>query len=117
MPRKKGSNKHRQPAPDRSHREGVSVTDMARMFATEAKAVAWFEAWLWPTGEMSCLKCGSVRTYRVKSGKPMPYPPPRLQALLFYQERDGFQGLEAAFEDVGVGDLLGDDEFEGVCLR
>ncbi|MDE2878381.1 IS1595 family transposase [Candidatus Palauibacter soopunensis] len=43
------------------------------MFATEAKAVEWFETWLWPTGEMCCLLCGSTSAYRVKSGKPMPY--------------------------------------------
>ena len=60
-------------APGRSHREGISVTEMASMFATEAKATEWFETWLWPGGEMSCLLCGSVDAYRVKSGKPMPY--------------------------------------------
>ena len=60
-------------APGKSHREGISVTEMASMFATEAKAVEWFETWLWPTGEMCCQLCGSVEAYRVKSGKPMPY--------------------------------------------
>ena len=43
------------------------------MFATEAQAVEWFETWLWPTGEICCLLCGSTNAYKVKSGKPMPY--------------------------------------------
>ena len=46
---------------------------MAEMFATEEKAVQWFEDSHWPTGEMACMRCGSLNAYRVKSGKPMPY--------------------------------------------
>ena len=61
-------------APGKSHRKGISVMRVAEMFATEEKAVEWFESWHWgPTGEMACMRCGSVNCYRVKSGKPMPY--------------------------------------------
>ena len=57
----------------KSHRKGISVMDMAAMFATEDAAVEWFENLHWPTGEMACLRCGSDQAYRVKSGQPMPY--------------------------------------------
>ncbi|WP_420636248.1 IS1595 family transposase [Candidatus Palauibacter sp.] len=60
-------------APGRSHREGVSVIELGRMFDTEEKAIDWFEQWRWPDRQPVCLKCGSVNAYRVKSGKPMPY--------------------------------------------
>jgi len=60
-------------APGKAHRQGISVMQVAEMFATEEKAVEWFEAWHWPTGEMACMRCGSVNVYRVQSGKPMPY--------------------------------------------
>ena len=61
-------------APGKSHREGVTVMQMAEMFATEEAATEWFEAVHWPGGEMACLRCGSVDgAYRVKSRKPMPY--------------------------------------------
>lgn len=60
-------------APGKAHRKGISVIQMAQMFATEEQAVAWFEAWYWPTGEIACMLCGSLNAYRVKSGKPMPY--------------------------------------------
>lgn len=44
------------------------------MFASEDLATKQFEEWNWPTGEMACMRCGSVgNSYRVKSGKPMPY--------------------------------------------
>ena len=43
------------------------------MFPNEQAAVRWFEAIYWPDGELSCLRCGGVRAYQVKSGKPMPY--------------------------------------------
>ena len=60
-------------APGKAHRKGISVMEVAEMFATEAKAIKWFENWYWPDGNMACMLCGSVNCYRVKSGKPMPY--------------------------------------------
>lgn len=61
-------------APGKAHRKGISVMQVAAMFATEEQAVQWFEDWHWPTGEMACMRCGSVEgAYRVASGKPMPY--------------------------------------------
>ena len=53
---------------------GISLMQMATMFATEQDAVEWFETLHWPSGEMTCLRCGSTDgAYRVKSGKPQPY--------------------------------------------
>ena len=61
-------------APGKAYRNGISLIQAAEMFATEEKAVEWFEAWTWPGGEICCMRCGSVEgAYRVKSGKPMPY--------------------------------------------
>ena len=61
-------------APGKSYRVGITMPQMAAMFATEEKAIRWFEAWMWPDGEMHCPRCGSVDgPYRVKSGKPQPY--------------------------------------------
>ena len=60
--------------PGKSHRKGISVMQMAEMFATEEDAISWFEDLHWPDGNMVCLRCGSTEgAYRVKSGKPMPY--------------------------------------------
>ena len=59
--------------PGRSHREGISVIELAEMFPDEASAVKWFEEQRWPDGEICCMRCGSVDAYRVKSGRPMPY--------------------------------------------
>ena len=63
----------RHKAPGKAHRNSISVMRAAEMFATEEKAAEWFEGWLWPDGEIACMRCGSVNAYRVKSGKPMPY--------------------------------------------
>ena len=61
-------------APGKSHRKGITMMDMAAMFATEDAAIGWFEALHWPDGKMTCLRCGSADgAYRVKSGKPQPY--------------------------------------------
>ena len=60
--------------PGKSHRKGISLMDLANRFPTEDAAREWFEGIAWPTGDMSCLKCGSTDgAYRVKSGKPQPY--------------------------------------------
>ena len=61
------------PRTRKEHRKGIGLMQVAETFATEAKAVKWFEGWTWPTGEMACMRCGSVNVYRVKSGMPMPY--------------------------------------------
>ena len=62
-----------QSGPGKHYRRGVSMMEIADMFSTEASATRWFESWLWPDGEIACMKCGSLDAYRVGSGKPMPY--------------------------------------------
>jgi transposase-like protein len=59
--------------PGKSHRNGISLMQLAERFPNEDAARDWFEGIAWPDGEMACLKCGSTNAYRVKSGKPMPY--------------------------------------------
>ena len=59
-------------APGKSHREGLTVIELLRMFPGDAAAEAWFEAQRWPEGRF-CPDCGSTNTVAVKSRKPMPY--------------------------------------------
>ena len=63
----------KQPAPGKSHREGLTLVQMMDMFPTDEAATKWFEDCIWPEGNRSCGKCGSVRTSVVKTSKPMPY--------------------------------------------
>ena len=59
-------------APGRSHREGMSIIDLWKMFPTEEAAAKWFESVMWP-GERCCGHCGSVTTRDVPRKRPMPY--------------------------------------------
>ncbi len=59
-------------APGKSHRDGISLMELAEMFPDEASAVAWFESIRWPE-ERHCGHCGSVDTKPVPNAKPMPY--------------------------------------------
>ena len=59
--------------PGKHYREGVTMMAIADMFSTDDKVTQWFELWMWPGGEIVCMKCGSLDAYRVKSRKPMPY--------------------------------------------
>ena len=56
----------------KSYREGLTLTDLFKMFPDEAAAEGWFESVIWPE-ERYCPHCGSVHTAPVASRKPMPY--------------------------------------------
>ena len=59
-------------APGKSHREGISVMQLADMFPDEQSAVKWFETIQWPNGR-HCPRCGSTETKDVPKANPMPY--------------------------------------------
>ena len=58
-------------APGKSHRNGITVVELADMFPDEDAATAWFEARIWPHGR-HCTRCGSTNTHHA-SHKKMPY--------------------------------------------
>ncbi len=62
-----------QKAPGRSHRTGMTVMELLRLFPDDAAAERWFEEQRWPGGERHCPDCGSFNTAVVASRKPMPY--------------------------------------------
>lgn len=62
----------KQKAPGKSHREGISLLELAEMFPTEEAATKWLEETRWPE-DRPCPRCGDCDTYRMKSGKPMPF--------------------------------------------
>ena len=59
-------------APGKAYREGITLLQLADLFPTEESAVGWFEGVVWGD-ERACGHCGSLDTYEIKSGKPMPY--------------------------------------------
>ena len=58
--------------PGRSHRSGVTIFELTRMFPEDAAAERWFVETLWPKGPV-CLHCGSLDIHERKSRKPQPY--------------------------------------------
>ena len=56
----------------RTHRNGISVMQLADMFPDEEAARKWFEARIWPDGR-HCPRCKGTRTRETKNAKPMPY--------------------------------------------
>ncbi len=55
-------------------KKALSFIDIVRMFPDEQSARTWFEELRWGDGRF-CPNpdCGSTNTYRITSGKPMPY--------------------------------------------
>ena len=60
------------PSPGRSHREGITLLELAERFPDEESAQKWFEKVHWADGDPCCLRCGSTNVYRCKH-KTMPY--------------------------------------------
>ena len=58
VPRERG-NKMAQKAPGKSHREGISLTKLIKMFPCDEAARNWIEGVVWPDGPF-CPHCGSV---------------------------------------------------------
>ena len=59
-------------APGKSHREGMSLVEILRMFPDDATAEAWFAELRWPGGAVACPHCGSMNVQTGAKGK-MPY--------------------------------------------
>ncbi len=59
-------------APGKSHRNGISLLELAEMFSDEESARKWFEGIIWPDGERYCPHCGTDNNYECKHAK-MPY--------------------------------------------
>ena len=62
----------KQSAPGRSHRQGISLRKLLRMFPDNATAEAWFTKKRWPNG-VACHHCGSLSVQRGAAHKSMPY--------------------------------------------
>ena len=60
-------------APGKSHRQGISLMQLADMFPDEESAVRWFEKIHWPDGQRYCGRCGGMDTRVIPNAKPMPY--------------------------------------------
>ncbi len=55
-----------------SHRKGMTVMQLMRMFPDDAAAAACFKEQCWTDGEQYCPDCGSMNYATVTSRKPMP---------------------------------------------
>ncbi len=61
-----------QKAPGKSHRKGLSIVEVMRMFPDDATAEKWIEKTRWPNG-VACPHCGSVNVQIGAKHPDMPY--------------------------------------------
>ncbi|MDE0343443.1 MAG: IS1595 family transposase [Deltaproteobacteria bacterium] len=62
-----------QKGPGKAHRQGISLMELTEMFPDEQSAVRWFEALVWPNGERTCPRCGSMETREASKSSGLPY--------------------------------------------
>ena len=56
----------------KAYREGITLTELTRLFPDEEAATEWFASIVWGS-ERACGHCGSLNTKPVPNAKPMPY--------------------------------------------
>ncbi len=61
-----------QEAPGKSHRIGMSIMELVKMFPDEDTATKWFESILWPNGRF-CPRCGCTKTSIAADTSGLPY--------------------------------------------
>lgn len=61
-----------QSAPGKSHRKGITLAELFRIFPDDATSEKWFSASRWPSGP-HCPYCGSVNVQSGAKHKTMPY--------------------------------------------
>ena len=59
-------------APGKSHREGITLIQLAKMFPDDETAERWFIEQRWPEG-VHCPACGSTNIQERRTRKPAPY--------------------------------------------
>ena len=93
-------------APGKSFRKGISLIEVMEMFPNERAAVRWFESIYWPDGQLACLRCGSVKAYRVKGGKPMPYRCSDCREYFSLKTNTAFEGSNIRFRKWAIAIYL-----------
>ena len=98
-------------APGKSHRRGISLVKLLKMFPDDEKAREWFEKKLWPTGPrlpLLWLPGRSIRHQAQDHDSPLPGLP---QAAHVQPENRQHHGrLEARLSEVGDRHLPSDHQ-------
>ncbi|MYH57343.1 MAG: IS1595 family transposase [Boseongicola sp. SB0675_bin_26] len=89
-------------APGRSHRKGITIVQLLKMFPDNDTAERWFEEQRWPNGERHCPDCGSVRYSVSKNRKPMPYRCKDCRAYFSVRKGTAMESSKIGFQDWAI---------------
>ena len=102
-------------APGKSHRKGISLKAIMRMFPDDAAAEAWFAATRWPDGP-HCPVCGSVNVQSGAAHKTMPYRCRERKCRKRFSVRTGtvMEASNLGYQEWAVGIYLSLTSLKGV---
>ena len=101
-------------APGKHYRNGVTITELIRMFPSNEAAEAWFIQQRWPNG-VHCPKCESDNIQERASRKPQPLPLPVMpQGLLNAKTGTLMQGSNLGFQKWAIAIYLMTTGIKGV---
>ena len=93
-------------SPGRSHRQGITLLELAGRLPDEASAQNWFEKVHWSDGNLCCLRCGSTNVYRCKH-KTMPFRCRDCKKYFSVKTGTAMEASNPAFEEMGLDDISG----------
>ena len=99
--------------PGRSHRKGISIIELFRMFADEHAAQTWFEAQRWPDGVRQCPDCDSDHT-SVSSHKTMPYRCKSCRAFFSVRKGTVMEGSNLGYREWAIAIYMATTSLKGV---
>ena len=99
-------------APDKAHREGISIMELGEMFPDEESARKWFESHVWPEGRC-CPRCGSVRTHEASHAK-SPYRCTDCRSYFSVKTGTALEGSKISLRKWGFAIYLETTSLKGV---
>ena len=88
--------------PGRSHRNGITIVQLLKIFPDNDAAERWFEEQRWPNGERHCPDCGSVRYSLAKNRKPMPYRCKDCRAYFSVRKGTAIESSKIGFQNWAI---------------
>ena len=99
--------------PGRSHRKGISIIELFRMFPDEHAAQTWFEAQRWPDGVRRCPDCNSDRT-SVSSHATMPYRCKSCRTFFSVRKGTVMEGSNLGYREWAIAIYMATTNLKGV---
>lgn len=101
-----------QHAPGKHYKEGITLTDLFKMFPDDETAMKWFESRIWKNGR-KCPDCGNPDTIESKH-KTMPYSCHKCRSFFSVKKGTVMESSKIGYQKWAIGTYLVATNLKGV---